>query len=424
MVISTKKIEKFLIFLFFCFLPFQDTILKNTFLGFLGYYLSILPLFILMLFLAVKKTKFVLSKNFMFYSIYILFVSIIMNIPYFYESYYSFLNYKIFSNYIIFVLFYFVAVYIGNINYNLKNYIFIAFAMNIMGFIISDCLNFNDGYIIHSDNIIYSDNLSRLRGFTSESSWYGYLIVLLGGMSACFIKKKNIKLLFIFLTVLFAICTGSKGTILCLIFSIMIFLFFKIESKKIRLYIFLTTLFFVIFLLPGLFLYLFHDDIEKYTSLATRASSIISAVDIFIHFPSGTGFGAFIPIFREYLIKDFRFFENITGLYLNSSEIEYMVLGNMDTKGVAIKSYIFQWITMFGIPFLIVLYKKVKKYFLFLYNSRDWYMFSLFSFFIFANLTYSTYSFESSVFIGFLINYCRNKQLVMEQIKIRENFIK
>lgn len=51
-------------------------------------------------------------------------------------------------------------------------------------------------------------------------------------------------------------------------------------------------------------------------------------------------------------------------------------------------------------------------------------MFSLFSFFIFANLTYSTYSFESSVFIGFLINYCRNKQLVMEQIKIRENFIK
>lgn len=412
MVISTKKIEKFLIFLFFCFLPFQDTILKNTFLGFLGYYLSILPLFILMLFLAVKKTKFVLSKNFMFYSIYILFVSIIMNIPYFYESYYSFFNYKIFSNYIIFVLFYFVAVYIGNINYNLKIYIFMAFAMNIMGFIISDCLNFNDGYIIHSDNIIYSDNLSRLRGFTSESSWYGYLIVLLGGMSATFIERKINKILFIAFVILFAIATGSKGTILCIIFSFIIFLFFKIQNAKMKLYLFLSITFFIIFLLPGLFWYLFATDIEKYTSLATRASSIIAAIDIFIHFPWGTGFGAFIPIFREYLIKDFRSFEIMTGMILNSTEIEYMALGDINTKGVAIKSYIFQWITMFGIPFVFILYKKIKKYFYYFYYIKDWYMISLFSFFIFANLTYSTYSFESSAFIGFLINYYKtNKEL-------------
>lgn len=412
MVINTKQIEKILIFLFFCFLPFQDTILKNTPLGFLGYYLSIFPLFCLILFLIIIKRKIILSKSFVLYSIYIIVISVLMNITYIQESYFFFLNYKVLSNYVIFTLFYFTAIYIGNINYSLKNVILLAVIVNFAGFVISDYCNFNDGYIIHSSYDIYSDNLSRLRGFTSESSWYGYLTVLLGGMYATFIERKINKILFIAFMILFAIGTGSKGTILCIIFSFIIFLFFKIQNAKMKLYLFLSITFFIIFLLPGLFWYLFATDIEKYTSLATRASSIIAAIDIFIHFPWGTGFGAFIPIFREYLIKDFRSFEIMTGMILNSTEIEYMALGDINTKGVAIKSYIFQWITMFGIPFVFILYKKIKKYFYYFYYIKDWYMISLFSFFIFANLTYSTYSFESSAFIGFLINYYKtNKEL-------------
>ena len=193
MVINIKQIEKFLVFLFFCFLPFQDTILKKTFLGFLGYYLSIIPLILLIIFFAVTKRIIRIPKSFIFYSIYILMISIVMNIPYIKESYFIFLNYKVFSNYVSFILFYFVAVYVGNLKYDLKKFILVAFIINLLGFVISDLFNFNDGYIIHASNEIYSEDLSRLRGFTSESSWFGYLTVLLGGIYVSYLKTRRCK---------------------------------------------------------------------------------------------------------------------------------------------------------------------------------------------------------------------------------------
>lgn len=401
MCISAKKylrnLDDFLFLCFIALIPFQDTFLVRTSLGFLGYYLSLIPLVLLIMLRIFNLGNITVSKQLVVAMMYMIVVSCMMVLTQIHVGYTSFLLYKIFTNFVTFLL-WLIAISVTSKKdvLILRKGLIIAFLINCFSIVISDYFQINDGLIIHANDIEYP----RLRGFTSESSWFGYTTVLLGGMLSLLLNSRPLKFLVISTTLCIVLISGSKGTILCVGLVFVIWLYQKLYNKIVKLSFFVIVTFVGAVYFPLLFDVLFSKDIEIYSSFATRASSIISAFDILLHYPFGTGFGAFIPIYRESLMNCFYFLQDVSGLQLNSYEIEYMVMGDIYAKGATVKSIIFQWVAFFGVPMIFVFYKLIYRSIVITKNIKEFRYLLLF--FILANLTYSSFMFESCVFIGLL----------------------
>ena len=102
----------------------------------------------------------------------------------------------------------------------------------------------------------------------------------------------------------------------------------------------------------------------------------------------------------------FYFLQDITGLQLNSYEIEDMVMGDIYAKGATVKSIVFQWVAFFGVPMIFVFYKLMYRSIVITKNIKEFRYLLLF--FISANLTYSTFMFESCIFIALMLKCNEN----------------
>lgn len=413
MTISINSIKMFLFFIFLICIPFQDTGMKNTGLGFLGYYLSIIPLLILIILHAISD-KIRLNKVFVILFTWIITISLVMMIPYYGNGYESYMLYKIFSNTIIMFLWLYTVYFTINSSDNVLKYgLIVAFLINFASVIVSDVYGINDGFFIHS-----SENFNyRPRGFCSESSWFGYTSVILGGLLFTLIEKRKLQVLIAIATFTLVLFSFSKGSVLCL--TITLLYYFWQKTKQIKNKLILISL-----LMLVVWLYIYPvitssvlKDIEYYTSFATRFSSVISSIVTIITYPFGTGFGSFSFAYRDSLLDSFYILEQISGFQLNSSEIESYVLYDIDTKGATIKSIIFQWIAYFGLPFLFVMIEMcIKVYKL---SECDIRCRTLFIFLLLANLLYSPFMFESCVCIGVLYRKLFKRKISYEKIDTR-----
>lgn len=400
MKISNKKIESIIYIVFLALIPFQDTAMRNTALGFLGCYLSIIPLALLTVyhFCTVKEVK--IPKKFLICSAWMLTLSLTMMIFEADKGYMNLMIYKIGTNFIIYILFCLTVYFTYHVELaTLKVGVFIAFLIHVSSVVVSDIMLINDGFLIHSSYIEYG----RLRGFCSESSWFAYTLVILGSMLFALMNNKIIKTLVLILIITLTISSGSKGGIICLLLVCAIMLYRLTNNRLLKSVTIMLFVIGCIFLLPAYFWYLFKDDITNYTSFATRSSTLVSALWMLFKYPLGTGFGAFTLIFRDNLMDSLRWVENLVGLHLNSSEIERMVYMDIYEKGVTIKSIIFQWTTFFGVPFVYVFIKKIRKYYIILKRKNEKFLCLMAIYLLIANLTYSSFMFESCVMIGFII---------------------
>lgn len=173
-------------------------------------------------------------------------------------------------------------------------------------------------------------NYDRLRLFNLEPSHSGLNYTILSLLSIFFIKKLVFKILFvlIFFTVIFMI--ASKGLFISIILTIILITFSIFSLKNLKTISFLILslivilIVFVSHILPALII-----DIEKFTSFSTRLIGSISSLVVLFSFPFGLGYGTYMYIYPEILLKTFNAINDIflqfTGIQLNPSEIEYMV---------------------------------------------------------------------------------------------------
>lgn len=406
--ISYDAIMRSLFFLVLLLLPFQDSGLSATPLRMFGLYLSNLPLVVMVAFS-------------FFHSIYIHRIEkkdIFIMLAFYYIIFYSLgLSFIIGDNVVIslyktmtncIILLFQIIVFFYAIRYFdvIRKYIWIVFLIDIAGCLVCDIAGIDLGILIHRPRSILADN--RFHGFSSETSWFSYTTVLLGLLAAACSKSAIYKYIYIITALVVAFSGGSKGTILCIPLAFFIYVLFsgryRIWTKALLVIVSSVILYEVyIEFVEESFIF----DLRESTSFATRASSIISAVLIFFHYPLGTGFGSFTTIFRDYVIQGFDILNQLVPLYVISPNEILSMMNDPAGVGLTIKVVFFQYLAFFGIPFLYLLYRVIKYLVKEFQGSKKIYIITLY--FIFISLaTFAQIYYDSIITIAAL--YCLNKK--------------
>ncbi|MGF1908725.1 hypothetical protein L4C38_04670 [Vibrio kasasachensis] len=248
--------------------------------------------------------------------------------------------------------------------------IVMSFALNLVarGFI-------NSPSFIHHN---FAMSPHRMRGFTLEASTFGFQYVLILLMVAA-IYRINL-LLLAPLIVASVVLITSKGTLIS--FFITLLVTFVIFNRINLFHKLLASVILVGF--STIFLYLFLgdsiiNDVERYSSIATRGTAVMTAIMSLIHNPIGGGFFGYLPSMYEYGAVAMEFMDGLAPRLFNFTEFAaYLVVG--ETKSVSTKSFFFDW-TIFGGVFFVYFYcKYVGRLLMFFIKNRMPYDFAILMF--------------------------------------------
>ena len=238
------------------------------------------------------------------------------------------------------------------------------------------------GFINSTSFIQQNSALSphRMRGFTLEASTFGFQFVLAVLMLAAIFR---INLFFISLAVIpCLLMITSKGTLVC--FLITLFLTFVVFSRINLFHKGLGAV--VLFVIGSAFLYSslgdsVINDVERYSSIATRGTAIMTAIFAVIYNPLGGGFFGYFPSIYEYGAVALEFVDSLAPGLLNFREFSlYLVVG--ETKNVSTKSFFFDWLIYGGVFFLFIYVKYMARLFRSMVAHRMHYDFALLVFLI------------------------------------------
>lgn len=344
-------------------LPFEDSVLRGTFIGYAGASLSIIPTLLLFLYRLIFLK---IEKELLVYSFYGVFISVI----------YFFLNQSYDSDvtiaqgikyFILYFYFIYLYLYFKNTKINYSNAIKIMFFITLVSVLISLIFkDFLDGTsFLHFEP---SRNF-RPRGFSLESSTYGFLCITAMFMFALVI---NIRLwTLFFLGVVICLLIMSKGTIL--VFSVAIIASYVICSGKsfFNLILSLSGVIICYFAFYFLLDQGFSSDLESYTSSSTRFTMALVGLFSLLYNPFGNGMTGFLPTIYEHGPTIVRFLKESGFSWLNFSEVsEYFVVGN--AKNIGTKSFFFDSIIFFGFPFVVIFFKNIFSNVKYSYKENDY----------------------------------------------------
>lgn len=391
--LSYNKIMSGLFFLFIILLPFQDSGLSETPLRMFGLYLSNLPL---MMMIALSVVNFMVMgrikkeyKKYIGVFIYIFIYSLLVTV--FRSDDISTSIYKIITNSIL-LIFMIISFYYSRQYFSvIKKYIWLVFLINLLGCLFCDILSIDFGTFIHRSSAEYG----RFRGFTSEASWFGYTTVLLGFLAAECSSVRMLRYGYFILAIVIAFIGGSKGTIACI--PLAVFLYFIFGIKK-HIYLKCISIPFSLFVIYEVFSIFLLDnfilDLSEATSFSTRISSMIAGLLIFIHYPFGTGYGSFVPILKEFFLQGYDLLNQYIPVYILSYSEIMSTVQDPQAVGLTIKNNFIQYLTLFGVPFIYVLYYLAKRLILIFSGCSSRYIipiyFIIISLFSFAQLYYDT----------------------------------
>lgn len=398
-----SKLQYIFLVLFVICIPFQDCGLQGTLLRYFGVNLSNIPLMILIF---IACIKFLLGdkireKNFIIYAgitVYIVAYSLIILLVNIDKTEIAFYMYKVASNTIIFIFWLFAYVYSKKYMNKLGKYIVIANIINITGWVLCDFLKIDLGTMIHyTQGIEYN----RFHGFSSETSLFSFMTIILGTLSIYHVKSKLLKIIFFVFNLIVILFGGSKGILISVLLGTIIY-FLLSKKYMLVLKIIIIVCISVIGLISSYCLLMdaFLIDLEQFTSFATRGSSILSTFYIISEYPFGVGFGFFLPIFKIAIVNAFDFFSSsISGYSLNFAEINEWI---SDSRGenATIKSIVFQFIAYFGIPFLALFVYYVRYTLKKVLNNEKclW----LFVFIVCGLMTFAGFSYDSIIALAFI----------------------
>jgi uncharacterized membrane-anchored protein len=213
------------------------------------------------------------------------------------------------------------------------------------------------------------NNEGRPRGLTMESSHYALIVGSITTIIFCLEKSKFFKTIAVLLGLALTLYSQSKAGTLILCLSFFIYYaqgIFDKKSKRTHVILFLSTLSLILLVAIPFFIERMQNDIDRYTSTATRMVGFVSAVNIAIENPLGVGFSGYAEYYLNAIPKTISLIKSYIP-YLDFTEVtDYTRQQN--TQSLGTKSFFADSLIIFGIPFLLVyfysflhLYKKAKR---------------------------------------------------------------
>lgn len=327
------------------------------------YYL--LPISCLIYFFKKKECSNKISKIYKNYIVYFVIISIFMNI-----AFYIFLNKieiygELFSIKSIHLFLHLVFQFIS---INALFYIFKQVKFKNIKWILNINFIFLTCYFIYERYFL--KEIGRIKLLTPEPSIAGFLISIIFFITFYINKELIVRFFLSCIYLLMLYYTGSKGAILCLVISFVIYIAINFrQNKKLMIFLcFFIILFFKVFFYEKI-INLFMIDIEKYTSLVTRSWSIITAIitTLILSFGSSGGYLFTYSFFGEIVKKIYIY------LFprLNYSEIDFMLKTGMY---LVPKAGIFFGFLISGIGYIYILVSIFRYLYKNLKNEKILYM--------------------------------------------------
>lgn len=324
-------------------LPFQDLFLNKSILGVIGGSPSI-PFIILsaLIFLKYNKKAFIFFLSFLLVSLAASLLGILLG----HETRIADPKYVLLAKNITSFLIYALAIFVLRYGIAWRNglALFVAISIMFIGIVSSGVLDANA--VVHGT---LNGNM-RPRGFSTESSIFGASIVVMTMTYAAVVKNGLSRILAILICLASLYLAQSKGSITILFFSIVLSYIIRMNLNVSLLTkvasIVVVVLLFAAFVIEPL-LRLFLTDIEEYTSLATRSTLIVSAIQVLLWNPLGVGFGDYAAALSSYIGSSIHLIQNSSPLMLNFSEVfGYSI--SRSTDYLSTKSMFFDVAIYFG----------------------------------------------------------------------------
>jgi O-Antigen ligase len=400
------RLQRILLYLAVIMMPFQDTILGKSPLGYIGSSPSSIPLAIhgiLGISIWLSHRRLTISRRLFLCLLYVFCVSMIYLVVWGPVTHGGSVIYKSFSGAIVLALWGYAVFYVDYApSKGLRRATYIAFSLLIVGVIVTD-LNISGLDVIGRSQIVHATLGSggRGRGFSSEPSIFSATVVSLGIAAAYLSKSNKSKNIFVFLTLLLLLLSQSKGGLLVIGISGFVMLFLK-RPGFLKLVAYLTVctimtvcmIYFVVKQVTAI------DLVQATGTFATRISMAAWSFIVAVHHPFGVGLSGFYEAITIYLPSAMDWLNNVSPVPLNFSEVQEYVHGNMATLPLDTKCFLLEYIAMFGIPFL-VLYVKFSRDILrgLLRRKQDLLMLG----FIFLLIGMSTYVNGPTLYAGFYL---------------------
>lgn len=352
------KLQRRLIYLAIVLMPFQDSILGKTSLGYLGSNISFIPILASALvglagWLCAGSTM--VSRPGLTWLTYALGISSLYIILWGTVSHGFSVVHKTFAEGLVFFLWAYV---IFRVDYTpsagLRNCTYVAFWILILGVFACD-LPTPGLAAIGSSSIFHitpSYEADRWRSFSMEPSTFSATVVSLGLASAHFARSKWARNGFIVLTLTLLIASQSKGGLLVLMMSGFILLLLK-KPAPLR----MVFYFFVCLIVGAAMAFLAArqvsggDVFNTTATLATRFSLAVWTLIVVAHYPWGVGFSGFYQALTIYLPAAMNFVARVSPIPLNFIEIKPYVYAT--DAPLDAKCFLFEYLATFGIPFLV-----------------------------------------------------------------------
>ncbi len=381
-----RSLKVWLTFLFIILIPFQDTALQNTPLKLFGASLSVLPLILLALLGILQwiyRSDGRIRRSWLIIGSYAVIISAVYIVIY--SSYGSAipwkqsLTYGLMSALLLFATF--------GIEYPAKKWVRLAIYISLFVTIIGITLyTFNPSDT--SALLQATPNMSdRPRGFSTEPGELSVQIVVIGTLTAHFLKAAWQKWCVGLLTCALLIYSGSKGGLICLAICAVVLIFAKkgLGFSRVLLLLGLSCLTYLSFILI-LSSFSAVMLVGATSTISTRLSMVGYAFIVIAHNPFGVGFSGFLPSLPQYLPEAMRYVQSIFPVPLTFVEVrEYLYPPYPDAD---CKTFFFDYFVFFGVPFAVVFATFALRMLRILLRSGcDWlFVGTLFSFF--AMLTY------------------------------------
>lgn len=349
---SSGALEWPFVYFFFLLLPFEDSVLQATPLGYAGAAASVLPL------LAIMVKRFIMNpppRLFVVYLAYALAVSCFFALFYEARSAVTLID-RGSRSFLLYTLYVYAFLYFKSTRIGMRRPVVLLGGVVLASMVIGAM---SHGYLDGTSIFHYNASTNfRPRGFSIEASMYGYLVVASILLVGWFYEWRLAPVLMLALAA--AVLVQSKGAISALAVSVVIYLLLRRTLRiSLKLLLLVPLLVGAAFLLP-LVEALYASDIDSYTSVATRSTMALLSVYSLVHSPFGHGFTGYLPFINEHGMEVVNFLNHLSPVPLNMSEVdEYFKAGNY--KSVGAKSLLFDSMIYLGLPFLFCVYRILRK---------------------------------------------------------------
>jgi hypothetical protein len=387
-----------LVTLFVACLPFEDSILQNTPIGFFGSSLSLIPLcLLLLLYPAWAKTRAFLGI--MALTVLCSLLGLLLNTELAGNALARGSRFFIIWTTFFACLFWFKKKYLAFTPFHAYLLLTILTVSILMEMFMHEFLLSTS--IFHANP---SGNM-RPRGFTGESSQFGYQIVL-GFLFCGMLLKRGIG--FLAIAAAAAFFSGSKGALLSLVISIFFARVWLSDGKLTKLAVAAVLLPTMLFVFNTFLLDRFQADLDDYTSLSTRLTLSVLAVQSFLANPLGYGMTGFATMFPTNgpAALDFMQGYGFSGLALR--EVVEIFDPN-ETKNIGLKSLFLEMGTIYGVAGIYLIVRNSRAAVRYFTSSNNIVGLTLVFFLLLSNLFFVSpvAAYLTPMVVGVVLGYIR-----------------